>query len=93
MRCIIGRPMVFRRAVRCAANAMGFDIHRISKTEPPLLSSERMAIPPLCQEHVEGAVLYVDRASTLEALPRGGVVGEIGVAARAIHITTARPRA
>ena len=49
--------------------------------QPPFVSSERIAIPPLCQEHVEGAVLYADRTRALEALPRGGVVAEIGVAA------------
>jgi hypothetical protein len=64
--------MMFKRAVRRAANAMGYDIHRLPKAQH---------IPPLCQEHVEGAVLYADRTRALEALPRGGVVAEIGVAA------------
>jgi hypothetical protein len=39
-----------------------------------------MTVPPLLQEHVDGAVLYADRTKALEAVPRGGVVAEIGVA-------------
>lgn len=39
-----------------------------------------MAVPPLLQKHVDGAVLYADRTRALDALPRGGVVAEIGVA-------------
>jgi Methyltransferase domain len=66
---------MLRRAVRRAANTMGFDICRISKPLFPV----RMAIPPLLQEHVDGAVLYAERTKALEALPRGGVVAEIGV--------------
>jgi hypothetical protein len=57
---------------------MGFDIHRISKAQSPF---REMAVPTLRQEHVDGAVLYADRTTALGALPRGGVVAEIGVAA------------
>jgi len=62
-----------RSAVRRAANKVGYDIHRT-------LFPVRMTIPPLLQEHVDGAVLYAHRTRALESLPRGGVVAEIGVA-------------
>jgi hypothetical protein len=65
-----------RSVVRRAANKAGFDIHRISQPLFPM----RMAVPPLLQEHVDGAALYADRTTALEVLPRGGVVAEIGVA-------------
>jgi Methyltransferase domain len=67
---------MLRRAIRRAANTVGFDIHRTSKPLFPV----QMAVPPLLQEHLDGAVLYADRTKALEAVPRGGVVAEIGVA-------------
>ena len=67
---------VLRRAVRHAANTMGFDIRRISTLSFPV----RIDVPPLLQEHVDGATLYADRINALEALPRGGAIAEIGVA-------------
>jgi hypothetical protein len=78
---------MLRNAVRRAVNRLGYDVHRISKPEFRWVSeielrmgTVTMAIPPLLQEHVDGAVLYADRVRALEALPRGGVVAEIGVA-------------
>jgi methyltransferase family protein len=70
--------MMFRRAVRRAVNAMGFDIHRVSKSQPAVVD---INVPTLCREHVENALLYANRIEALESLPRGGVVAEIGVAA------------
>jgi len=67
---------IVKSAVRRAVNTMGFDIRRISTASFPI----RIDVPPLLQEHVDGAALYANRVSALEALPRGGVVAEIGVA-------------
>jgi hypothetical protein len=67
---------IVKSAVRRAVNTMGFDIRRISTASLPI----RIDVPAPLQEHVDGAALYADRISALEALPRGGVVAEIGVA-------------
>jgi hypothetical protein len=73
-----GRPMMIKHAIRSAAKMLGFDIHRISNAQSHFGA---MAVPTLHQEHVDGAVLYADRTMALKALPRGGAVAEIGVAA------------
>jgi hypothetical protein len=68
---------VFRRAI----HATGYDLRRLSNVlQPPFVTPDEMA-SPLRQEHVDGAILYADRVQALDALPRGGVVAEIGVAA------------
>lgn len=72
--------MMFKNAIRRAINAVGYDVRRLSYSSFPLVKPEEMATP-LGQEHVEGAILYADRVQALAALPRGGVVAEIGVAA------------
>jgi hypothetical protein len=72
---------MFKNAIRHAINAVGYDVCRLSsKVKPPFVKLEEMTIT-LCQEHVDGAILYADRMQALDALPRGGVVAEIGVAA------------
>ena len=73
--------MMFKNAIHRAINAVGYDVRRLSKVvKPPFVKPEEMAVP-LSQEHVEGAILYADRVQALDALPRGGVVAEIGVSA------------
>jgi len=72
---------MFKNAIHRAINAVGYDVCRLSsKVMPPFVKLEEMATP-LRQEHVDGAILYADRMQALDALPRGGVVAEIGVAA------------
>jgi predicted O-methyltransferase YrrM len=73
--------MMFKKAIRRAINAVGYDVCRLSQVvKPPFVKPEEMATP-LSQKHVDGAILYADRRQALDALPRGGVVAEIGVAA------------
>jgi hypothetical protein len=72
---------MFKKAIHHAINAVGYDVCRLSsKVKPPFVKLEEMATP-LRQEHVDGAILYADRMQALDALPRGSVVAEIGVAA------------
>ena len=72
---------MFKNAIHRAISAVGYDVCRLSNVvKPPFVKPEQMATP-LSQEHVDGAMLYADRVQALDALPRGGVVAEIGVAA------------
>ena len=69
---------MFKNAIHRAINAVGYDVCRLSNVS-------------LCQTRTDGdpaqsgtrrrAMLYADRVQALDALPRGGVVAEIGVAA------------
>ena len=72
---------MFKNAIHRAINAVGYDVCRLSNVlKPPFVKPEQMATP-LSQEHVDGAMPYADRVQALDALRRGGVVAEIGVAA------------
>src|SRR5579871_3413513 len=67
--------------IRTTLRATGYEIRRLSSIQrPPFVAPDKMPCR-LSQEHVEGAILYADREQALTALPHGGAVAEIGVAA------------
>ena len=72
---------MLKNALRRAIHASGYEVRKLSNVlRPPFVPPGQMPIS-LAQEHVDGAKLFANRVQALDALPHGGAVAEIGVAA------------